>query len=129
MPRSLLPRFQFMPTRPRARLQMQQQILAPLGLGCMNYLEIDLLHNLNFFSLHQNNSTQIISMFPKQKWWRGKKLPRIKKKKSLQTVKDLLSNIHFRKPSGGIRQCNGQFGLDSPAGTRLHTHIHTSIPR
>jgi hypothetical protein len=39
----------------------------------------------------------------------------------------LLSNSHFRKPSGGIKRCNGQFGLDFPSERRLHTHTNTHV--
>lgn len=43
----------------------------------------------------------------------------------MQTGKAFLSNIHFRKTSGGIKRCNGQFGLDFPSETRPHIHTDT----
>ena len=133
MSRSLLPRFQFMPTRPRARFQTRREfwLRQVLAVRTIQWL---IFPQFQFLSLHQNNSTQIISMLPKHKYKTKttgkKKFPRLKKK-SLKTGMDLLSNAHFRKLSAGIsKQCNGRLGLTSPSGaTPAHTHKHTRLPR
>lgn len=40
---------------------------------------------------------------------------------------DLLSNIHFRKPSDRIGQFDGQLGLNFPIRNNVCAHIHTHI--
>lgn len=101
-----------------------QQVLAARTIRWLIYSSISI-----FFSLHQNNSTQIIPMFPKveKENHSQKTFPRFeKKKKKPAKGMDLLSNTHFRKPSGGMRQCNGQFGPDFLVrnNARAHTHAH-----
>ena len=128
MSRSLLPRFQFMPTRPRAKFRMSQQLLAPVGFGCSNDLVTDLLHpfsSLLFIKIILHKS---FPCFQSKSW--GEKNHKLKNKRSCKqgricspTVVSGNHQVELSDKMGSLVLTSHQKQGCTP------TQTHTSTPR